>query len=174
MPAFQAGQIVVAKRGEYCLEICHSTFVSPVIFSCLFCIMLFVLWKISRLVSLGELTQALLGVCCNWSTHGSHFRLKTARATAQGGLLTPAAYSIVGEENRKSEKTVQVHIRKVLLHEGSSVTPYLYMCCGREFPSQIIFLKAHQNWTISGQSSYKRVWECCGAACCSSMRGRDQ
>lgn len=142
MPAFQAGQIVVAKRGEYCLEICHSTFVSPVIFSCLFCIMLFVLWKISRLVSLGELTQALLGVCCNWSTHGSHFRLKTARATAQGGLLTPAAYSIVGEENRKSEKTVQVHIRKVLLHEGSSVTPYSYMCCGtKSSHPKLFFLK---------------------------------
>lgn len=83
MLALQGGQIVVAKRGGHYLEICHPAFVSPVIFSFLFCIMLFVLRKICRLVSLGELTQALLRVCCNWSSQRLHFRLIRARPTAQ-------------------------------------------------------------------------------------------
>lgn len=103
MLAFQAQQIVVAKRGRYCLEICPPAFVSPIIFSFLFCIMLFVLRKICRLIYLGELTQALLRVCCNWSSQRLHFRLTRARPTAQAGLLTPTAYTIVGQENR-SEK----------------------------------------------------------------------
>lgn len=97
MLTFQAGQIVVAKRGGYYLEICPPTFVSPVILSFSFCIMLFVLRKICRLVSLGELTQALVRVCCNWSSQRLHFRLTRARPTAQAGLLIPAAYPTVGE-----------------------------------------------------------------------------
>lgn len=87
MLAFQAGELVVAKRGGYCLEICHPVFVSPVIFSFLFCIVLFVLRNICRLVPLGELTQALLRVCCNWNSQRLHFRLKRARPTAQARLL---------------------------------------------------------------------------------------
>lgn len=115
MLAFQAGQIVLGKRGGHCLGICHPAFVSPVIFVFLFCIMLFVLRKICRLVSLGELTQALLRVCCNWSSQRLHFRHKS-QSNSTDRAVDPCCISIV----------------------------WNVMRCGTESPSQIILLKAHQ------------------------------